>query len=78
MGVTSDLVKRVLEHKNGLVQGFTKKYSVKMLVYYETHENAENAIRREKQIKKWNRAWKLRMIEESNSKWRDLYADICR
>ena len=58
VGVTSDLVKRVWEHKNGFVEGFTKKYSVKMLVYYEPHENAENAIRREKQIKKWNRAWK--------------------
>jgi len=58
VGVASDLVKRVWEHKNGLVEGFTKKYSVKMLVYYKAHESAENAVRREKQIKKWNRAWK--------------------
>ena len=78
MGVTSDLAKRIWEHKNGLVEGFTKKYSIKMLVYYETHQNAENAIRREKQIKKWNRAWKLRLIEARNPKWCDLYVDLCK
>jgi len=78
LGVTSDLVKRVWEHKNGWVDGFTKKYGVKMLVYYETHESAETAIRREKQIKKWRRAWKLKLIEEKNRQWRDLYVDICQ
>ncbi len=78
LGVTSDLVKRVWEHKSGLVEGFTKKYGVKTLVYYEIHENAETAIKREKQIKKWRRAWKLKMIEEKNPQWRDLYVDICQ
>ena len=78
LGVTSDLVKRVWEHKSGWVEGFTKKYGVKMLVYYEIHEDAETAIKREKQIKKWRRAWKLKLIEEENSEWRDLYVDICQ
>ena len=78
LGVTSDLVKRVWQHKNGWVQGFTKKYGVKKPVYYEIHETAENAITREKQLKKWRRAWKLELIEEQNSQWRDLYDDICQ
>jgi putative endonuclease len=78
LGVTSDLVKRVWEHKNGSVEGFTKKYGVKMLVYYEIHESSKNAIKREKQIKKWRRAWKLKLIEEKNSQWRDLYMNICQ
>ena len=78
LGVTSDLVKRVWQHKTGRVESFTKKYGVKLLVYYEIHESAENAITREKQIKKWNRAWKLRLIEEKNSEWQDLYSEICR
>ena len=78
LGVTSDLIKRVWQHKNGQMEGFTKKYDVKMLVYYEIHESAENAIIREKQVKKWNRAWKLRLIEEKNSEWQDLYSEICR
>ena len=77
-GVTSDLVQRVWQHKNDLVAGFTKKYDVKKLVYYEVHENAEAAITREKRIKKWRRAWKLRLIEEKNSRWEDLYEDIAR
>ena len=78
VGITSDLVKRVWNHKNGLVDGFTKKYGIKMLVYYENHENAQSAIIREKQIKKWRRLWKLRLIEEKNPEWRDLYDDICQ
>ena len=78
IGVTSDLVKRVWQHKNGHVESFTKKYGAKMLVYYEIHENAENALTREKQMKKWRRAWKLRLIEEKNSQWKDLYVDICQ
>ena len=78
LGVTSDIVKRVWQHKNGLAEGFTKKYGIKRLVYYEIHEDAENAIKREKQLKKWRRAWKLELIEEKNSEWRDLSADICQ
>ena len=78
LGVTSDIVKRVWQHKNGLTEGFTKKYGIKRLVYYEIHKDAENAIKREKQLKKWRRAWKLELIEEKNSEWRDLYADICQ
>ena len=75
-GVTSNLVQRVWQHKNKMIEGFTQKYNVKILVYYEAHGNAENAIMREKQIKKWRRNWKLRLIEESNPHWKDLYNDI--
>jgi putative endonuclease len=75
-GVSSDLVKRVYEHKNGLANGFTKKYNVHRLVYFELHEHMNAAITREKQIKKWNRAWKLELIEKSNPQWKDLYDDI--
>jgi putative endonuclease len=75
-GVTSDLVKRVWEHKNKLVEGFTEKYGVDKLVFYEVHTDVENAIRREKQIKKWNRSWKLRLIEERNPEWKDLFDEI--
>ena len=76
VGVTSDVVKRGWEHGNGLVEGFTKKYSIHSLVYYEMHENMLAAITREKQIKKWNRAWKLRLIEQGNPQWRDLWPEI--
>ena len=76
-GVTSDLVKRVYEHKLGLKEGFTKKYRAHNLIWYEMHESAESAITREKQIKKWDRAWKLELIENENPKWIDLYEDIC-
>jgi putative endonuclease len=72
-GVTSDLTKRTWEHKNDVIGGFTKKYCVKQLVYFEQHESMILAINREKQIKKWNRSWKLRLIEEQNPQWRDLY-----
>jgi putative endonuclease len=75
-GVTSNLVKRVWEHKNNLVDGFSKKYSTHMLVYYEIHDVMINAITREKQIKSWKRQWKVRCIEESNPYWRDLYPEI--
>jgi putative endonuclease len=75
VGVTSDLIKRVYEHKNNLVDGFTKKYNVHSLVWYEVHDCAETAIQREKQIKKWERPWKLRLIEELNPEWKDLYND---
>jgi putative endonuclease len=75
-GVTSNLGKRVWEHKNNVVEGFTKKYKVHMLVWYEVHETMESAIRREKAIKNWKRAWKLNVIEEMNPQWQDLYEDL--
>lgn len=71
-GVTSDLVRRVAEHKSGLVEGFTRKYGVHMLVYYERHNDMRSAIARAKQIRKWKRAWKVRLIESENPEWRDL------
>jgi putative endonuclease len=75
-GVTSNLIQRVWQHKHDVIQGFTRKYNVKTLVYYEVHENAESAITREKKIKRWRRAWKLGLIENRNPEWRDLYEDI--
>ena len=76
VGITSDLVKRIWQHKNDEADGFTKKYRIHTLVWFEQHENAESAITREKQIKEWQRKWKLDLIEKSNPKWRDLYDDI--
>ena len=76
-GVTSDIVKRVYEHKQNVVEGFTKKYSVHMLVWYEIHDSAESAINKEKQIKKWKRTWKLKLIEKDNPEWIDLYESMC-
>ncbi len=76
IGVTNDLVKRVYEHKQKLGGGFTKQYHVGILVYYEATGDIISAIKREKQIKKWNRAWKLRLIEKSNPDWKDLYSEI--
>jgi len=76
IGVTGDLTKRAWEHKNDLVDGFTKKYRVHRLVYYETHADMLSAITREKQLKKWNRAWKLELIEEKNPEWKDLWHEI--
>ncbi|HEX8979192.1 MAG TPA: GIY-YIG nuclease family protein [Parasulfuritortus sp.] len=76
IGITSDLVKRVWEHKGHFVDGFTKEYGVDRLVWYEAHETMESAILREKQLKKWNRAWKIRLIEEVNPDWKDLYESI--
>lgn len=78
IGVTNDLVKRVLQHKQKLVEGFTKKYGVDKLVYYEVAENIESAILREKQLKKWNRTWKLKLIQKINFEWRDLYHEIIK
>lgn len=75
-GVTSDLVKRVWQHKFGETQGFTAKYKVNRLVYYEIHGEILEAIKREKNIKVWNRTWKLRLIEEQNPSWDDLYFSI--
>ena len=76
IGVTSHLKQRIQEHKQKLVEGFTKKYGVTMLVYYEQTENIMSAIEREKQMKKWNRNWKIRLIEKKNPQWQDLYFDI--
>ena len=77
IGVTSDLIKRTYEHKNNLIDGFTKKYNVHQLVYYEQFDDVNLAITREKQLKKWKRKWKLELIEKSNPTWNDLYEDIC-
>ena len=77
IGVTSNLPKRVWEHKNDFVKGFTNRYGVHTLVWYEVHESMESAIVREKSLKKWNRAWKLRLIQRDNPKWLDLYDEIC-
>ena len=76
VGVTSDLVKRVWQHKSDLVAGFTKKHQVHTLVWYEVHETMESAIVREKNIKAWKRLWKLELIEVSNLDWNDLYGQI--
>ncbi len=75
-GVTSNLIQRVWQHKHDVIQGFTRRYNVKTLVYYEVRENAESALTREKKIKRWRRAWKRGLIEDSNPEWRDLYEDI--
>jgi putative endonuclease len=75
-GVTSDLVKRAWQHRESVTEGFTKKYGVKQLVWYEVHNDVLAAITREKQIKKWNRAWKIELIQEKNPLWRDLYVDV--
>ena len=75
-GVTNNLIKRVYEHKNKLVKGFTKKYSINKLVYYEQTENVHSAIQREKTLKNWKREWKLELIEKSNPEWEDLYDDL--
>ena len=77
IGVTSNLIKRIWEHKQDFVEGFTQKYEVHQLVYFEQHPDMLAAITREKQLKKWNRAWKLALIEKTNPDWRDLWADIC-
>lgn len=76
IGVTSDLIKRTYEHKNNLIPGFTSKYNVHNLVYFELYADIETAIRREKQLKKWNRKWKLDLIENHNPDWNDLYEEL--
>ena len=76
IGVTSDLIQRVWQHKEGLAEGFTKTYGVKMLVWYEQHETMESAIRKEKAMKKWLREWKLKTIEQTNPDWHDLWPEI--
>jgi putative endonuclease len=76
IGVTSDLVKRVWEHKNAVVPGFTNRYGCKLLVWYEAHEHLQQARQRELQMKEWKRAWKIRVIEETNLDWDDLYSTL--
>jgi putative endonuclease len=76
VGMTDILQRRVYEHKLGLVEGFTKRYNVKKLVYYESQPDLKSAIKREKQIKNWHRQWKLNLIESKNKDWRDLYPEI--
>jgi putative endonuclease len=78
IGVTSDLPKRVWQHKNKVVEGFTAEYELDQLVYYERCSDAEQAILREKRLKNWKRQWKLQLIENNNPKWDDLYEEVCR
>ncbi|NOZ64601.1 MAG: GIY-YIG nuclease family protein [Caldiserica bacterium] len=75
-GITSNLIRRVYEHKNNLIEGFTKKYNVHQLVYFEVVEDVNAAIHREKCIKKWKRAWKIELIEKNNPEWKDLYYEL--
>ena len=76
VGVTSDLAKRIWQHKEHFVEGFATKYRLEKLVWYECHDSIEAAITREKQIKEWRRAWKINLIQEMNPEWRDLYEDF--
>ncbi len=76
VGVTNDLVRRAYEHREGLVDGFTKTRGVKTLLFFEPHDDIEHAIAHEKQLKRWRRAWKVRLIERDNPDWRDLYDDL--
>ncbi len=76
VGATSNLVQRIWQHKHDLVEGFTERYRVHTLVWYESHATMESAITREKRIKEWKRPWKVRLIEQDNPAWRDLYEDI--
>jgi len=76
IGMTDNLARRVWEHQSGAVPGFTKKYDIKTLVWYELHQSRESAFQRERQLKKWNRAWKIALIEQSNPSWRDLTAEL--
>jgi len=76
IGVTSNLKRRIYEHKNNLIDGFTKRYNVHKLVYYEETNDIQRAIQREKQLKKWNRKWKMELIEKVNPQWKDLYDDL--
>jgi putative endonuclease len=76
VGVTSDLIRRVQEHREGLVPGFTRRYGVKLLVFFELHHDINTAILREKRIKRWHRAWKLELIEKHNPQWKDLWPEL--
>jgi putative endonuclease len=76
VGVTNDLVRRIYEHRNGLVAGFTKKFSIKRLVYFERYDDIRTAIQRERNLKHWSRTWKVRLILQNNPEWNDLYESI--
>ena len=76
IGVTNNLARRVFQHKNDFIEGFTKKYGIHMLVYYEECHDIESAIQRERRMKKWNRQWKIKRIEQQNPEWRDLYEEV--
>lgn len=76
VGVTTDLIKRISQHRSGEIDGFTKQYTLARLVYYEAHDDINAAIRREKRLKAWNRAWKIRLIVKGNPEWVDLYASL--
>jgi len=76
IGVTNSLGERAYQHRNGLIKGFTERYDVKLLVYYESFEDVRDAIAREKRLKKWKRRWKIELIESFNPEWRDLYEDL--
>ncbi len=78
VGVTNDLVRRIYEHREGVVPGFTQRHKLKMLVHFERYDDPTTAIQREKNIKHWSRVWKLKLVESSNPQWRDLYKDITR
>jgi putative endonuclease len=78
LGVTNDLIRRVYQHKHKLLGGFTARYGIDRLVWFECHDEPRSAIAREKEIKKWRRDWKIRLIEESNPDWRDLYDDLAQ
>jgi putative endonuclease len=78
VGMTDDLIRRIWMHREGVLPGFTKHYGVKMLVWYEQHESRESAFARERAMKKWNRAWKVELIQAMNPEWRDLYDDVLR
>jgi putative endonuclease len=78
IGMTDDLVKRVWQHRNNIIPGFTQRYALKTLVWHEQHESRESAFARERQIKKWNRAWKIETIESANPGWRDLWNEIAQ
>ena len=78
IGVTNDIVRRVYEHRIKAVPGFTSKYNITQLIWFEIYDDTTNAITREKELKKWKRAWKVRLIEEKNPEWKDLYESICR
>jgi len=76
IGLTNNLLRRIYEHKNDIIEGFTKKYSVHNLVYYERHNDVNRAINREKQMKKWERQWKINLIQKTNPQWKDLYHEL--
>jgi len=78
IGITNDLIKRIYEHKQNIIDGFTKQYNIHSLVYYEITNSIEEAIKREKQLKKWERNWKLSLIEKNNPEWKDLYDDLTK